>query len=74
MKVKQLISEAEALPIEDRALVVDSLLRSLNTPEPAIDTKWLAIAQKRLQEIRSGSAEKRAGDDVFAKLWQSQLK
>ncbi len=32
MKIKDLIDEAEALPVEGRALVVDSLLRSLNPP------------------------------------------
>ncbi|MGM0554020.1 MAG: addiction module protein, partial [Pseudomonadota bacterium] len=29
MKIKDLIDAAESLPVEDRALVVDSLLRSL---------------------------------------------
>lgn len=41
MKIKDLIDEAEALPVEKRALVVDSRLRSLNPPESKIDGKCL---------------------------------
>ena len=52
MKIKDLIEEAEALPVEERALVVDSLLRSLNPPESRIDEKWVSVAQERLKEFR----------------------
>ena len=54
MKIKDLIEAAEALPVEERALVVDSLLRSLNPPQSRIDEKWVSIAQERLKEFRSG--------------------
>ncbi|ACL72189.1 addiction module protein [Thioalkalivibrio sulfidiphilus] len=69
MKVKDLIDEAEALPVEDRVLVVDSLLRSLNPPESKMDEKWASIARKRLQEVRFGAVEAVPGEDVFAKIW-----
>ena len=41
---RDLIAQAMSLPVEDRALVVDSLLRSLNPPDSDIDRKWAAVA------------------------------
>jgi putative addiction module component (TIGR02574 family) len=68
MKTKDLIAEAVSLPIEERALVIDSLLRSLNTPESEIDTKWAAVAKHRLQQLKSGEITAISGDDVFKKI------
>lgn len=70
MNTKQLIDEAVSLPVEERALVVDSLLRSLNQPEPEIDKKWAKEAQRRLVELRSGSVEAIPGEEVFGKIWK----
>ena len=70
MKIKDLINEAESLPVEERAIVVHSLLRSLNPPEPEIDKKWAAVAQKRLEEIRSGLVAAVPGEQVFEKIWK----
>jgi len=70
MKIKDLINEAESLPVEERAMVVDSLLRSLNPPESEIDKKWAAVARKRLEEIRSGTVATVPGEQVFAKIWK----
>lgn len=72
MNIKDLIHEAEALPVEERALVVDSLLRSLNPPESRIDKKWAAVAAKRLKEVRSGAVESVPGEDVFARIWRER--
>ena len=70
MKTKELIAEAISLPVEERALVVDSLLRSLNPPESEIDKKWAAVAKQRLKELRSGEVTAVPGDDVFKRIWQ----
>jgi len=70
MNTKELISEAVSLPVEERVLVVDTLLRSLNQPESAIDNKWASIARKRLNDMRSGSIESIPGEKVFQKIWE----
>jgi len=72
MNIKELIDQAEALPVEERALVVDSLLRSLNPPESMIDEKWAVVARKRLEDIRSGAVKTIPGEDVFAKIWSGR--
>ena len=70
MKTQKLINEALSLPVEKRTLVVDSLLRSLNHPESAIDKEWAAVAQRRLSEIKSGSVKPVPGKEVFEKIWR----
>ena len=70
MNTKELINEVVSLPVEERTLVVDSLLRSLNQPESEVDKKWASLAQKRLIEMRNGSVKSIPGDEVFKKIWQ----
>jgi hypothetical protein len=67
MTTEKLIEEALSLPAEERALIADSLLRSLNTPETSMDAQWAETARKRLQELRSGTVQAIPGDEVFAK-------
>lgn len=66
MKIRALINHAELLPIEERAFVVDSLLRSLNPPDPIVDENWAIVAEQRLNEIRSGKVETVSLEVVFA--------
>ncbi|MHC5058993.1 MAG: addiction module protein [Planctomycetota bacterium] len=67
MSVKELLAEAISLPVEERAVLVDTLLRSLNPPEEDLDREWIAEAERRLDEVRSGKATIPA-DEVFAEI------
>ena len=69
MKTKDLIAEAISLPVEERAMVIDSLLRSLNPPETDIDKKWITVAKRRLTELRSGDVKPVPGEEVFKMIW-----
>lgn len=66
--MKEIIQEAESLPVEERAIVIDSLLRTLNPPSAEVDAEWTKVAKRRLAELRSGSVKAVPGDDVFAKI------
>jgi len=70
MNTKELIEEAVSLPVEERALVIDSLLRSLNQPESEIDNKWATKAKDRLTALRSGAVDPVPGQEVFDKIWK----
>jgi putative addiction module component (TIGR02574 family) len=70
VNTKELIAEAISLPVEERTLMVDSILKSLNLPETEIDEKWAALAELRLDDIRSGRVESVPGKEVFNKIWQ----
>jgi len=68
VRPKELIAEAISLPVEERAILVDSILRSLNSPEADIDRQWITEAERRLNEVRTGRARTIPGDDVFAQI------
>ena len=70
MNTKDLINEVVSLPVEERTLIIDTVLRSLNQSESEIDKKWVSLAQKRLEEIRTGTVNTIPGDEVFKKVWQ----
>jgi putative addiction module component (TIGR02574 family) len=74
MKTGELIDEVASLPVEERARVVDTLLRSLNAPESAIDAAWLEVAQRRLAELRQGHATAIPGEAVFERIRQQYIK
>ena len=66
--MKEIIQEAESLPVEERAIIIDSLLRSLNIPKTEIDIDWATVAKCRLAELRSGQVKAIPGSEVFTKI------
>lgn len=68
--MKEIIEEVASLPVDERAMVADSILRSLNAPDPEMDAKWAQVAQRRLAELRAGAVKPVPGQQVFDQIWK----
>ncbi len=68
MRTEGFIQEAISLTLNERALLLDSLLQSLNAPKPEVDRQWADGAIRRLAELRSGEVRALPGEDVFSRL------
>lgn len=67
-RIKDLIDEAESLPVEARTRIIDTLLKSINPIDAKIESEWLRLAKQRLSEIRSGCVKLVEGEEVFKQI------
>lgn len=70
MNTKDLINIAITLPVEERTMILNSILQSLNQPSREIEKKWSDLAQKRIIELKNGKVEPVSGEEVFQKIWR----
>jgi len=61
-----LLEEVESLPIDERLMLVDQLLRSLHGTGSGNDRKWLAEANKRLRDVKASRVKTIPGREVLA--------
>lgn len=71
---KEIVKHALDLPVEDRALLLDSLLKTFNSSNTDIDHKWAETAMVRLKEIRTGRVKPIPGKKIFEKVRERFLK
>jgi putative addiction module component (TIGR02574 family) len=65
---KVVMDQALKLPANDRAALVETLILSLDKPDPALDAEWLREAEDRLAAYQSGELAAVDADDVFREL------
>lgn len=65
MGSKEILEEALQLKPQERYLVIESLLKSLDKPDEAIDEVWAEEAQKRLQDYRQHKTETIPFEQIF---------
>lgn len=66
--MKEIIEDAESLPVEERVVIIDSLLRTINPTPADVEAEWMKVAERRLAELRSGTVKAVPGSEVFAKV------
>lgn len=72
MTIEQLAEEALALPSEQRALLADRLVESLDAAEAnRIDGIWATEAKRRRDEVRDGLVGTIPGDEGLARVRRS---
>lgn len=65
MNCKEIIDQAVKLKPEERFLVIEGLLNSLDRPDRELDAIWAEEAEKRLKAYREGRLEGIPAEDVF---------
>jgi putative addiction module component (TIGR02574 family) len=63
-----LIEMAEALPIDEKVMLVDRLLDSMYPRQKEIDELWKIEVERRVDEVRSGKVKTIPGEQVFAEI------
>ena len=65
---KQILETALSLPAIDRALIVESLLTSLDQPDTDVDGLWAVEAKDRLAAFDAGQMNAIPAEPVFDEL------
>ena len=72
MTMEQIADEALALPSEQRALLADRLVESLDAAEEnRIDQLWATAAKRRRDEVRQGLVKTIPGHEALARVRRS---
>ena len=61
----EILEQALRLRPEERSMIVEGLLRSLDAPDPRIDKIWAEEAERRLKAYREGKIGGVPIEDIF---------
>ena len=65
MGTQEVLENALQLKPQDRLVLVDLLLESVDRPDPAIDDIWIEEAQRRLAAYREGKIKTISMEELF---------
>lgn len=65
MSTKEILEQALQLKPEERFVVIETLLKSLDEPDKKIDEIWALEAEKRLNAYREGKLKGIPMDKIF---------
>ena len=65
MGINEIIQEAINLKPQEKYLIIESLILSLNEPDKDIEKIWIEESQKRLEEYKKGNLKTLSFEEVF---------
>lgn len=65
MGSKEILDEALNLKPEERFMIIEGLIKSLDEPDVKLDEIWAEEAEKRLAAYREGRLKAVPFDDIF---------
>jgi len=65
MRSKDVLAKALQLKPDERFMVVEGLIKSLDEPDSSLDAIWAEEAEKRLQAYRSSNLEGIPMEEIF---------
>ncbi len=65
MSTKESLDEAMKLKPEERLILVEGLLMSLDEPDKKLNQIWAAESEKKLKEYRDGKLESVQMEEIF---------
>ena len=65
MGTNEIIQEAINLKPQEKYLIIESLILSLNEPDKDIEKIWIEESQKRLDEYNKGNLKTLSFEEVF---------
>ena len=65
MSSKEILEQAKGLKPEEKFMIVEGLLKSLDEPDRKIDEIWVEEAEKRVNAYRNGRLEGVSMEEVF---------
>ena len=65
MSSKDVLEQALKLKPEERFMVVEGLIKSLDEPDSSLDSIWADEAEKRLKAYRAGKVEGIPMEEIF---------
>ena len=72
---EQILKEALALPLPERAELLERLLGSFQSPpDPRLDELWAREAEDRLDAFERGELKAVPAEEVFARIRQRRAK
>ena len=67
MPAAMMLERIASYPVEDRVMMADAIIESLNGIDPDVDAAWGAVASRRMRELRSGKVRGVPVSAVFSR-------